>query len=158
VEYQEWPFQGFLKRTRIGDKATTYNLEFKLKCILERCNLPIDPEALDISTNSETFVKAAISHEPIAYSKVHLVGLRPRAKRALWTLRGCDGSPYEGDGWPPMLPSPTRLRELSRCTTLRNPKSSIGRSKGANQLTFSSNWSILESTMSLSRVADSNQE
>jgi hypothetical protein len=29
AEYQEWPFHGFLKRTRIGDDIT-YNLEFKL--------------------------------------------------------------------------------------------------------------------------------
>lgn len=35
AEYQERPFQGFLKRTRIrADK--TYNLEFRLPCILER--------------------------------------------------------------------------------------------------------------------------
>ena len=29
AEYQEWPFQGCLKRTKIGDDVT-YNLEFKL--------------------------------------------------------------------------------------------------------------------------------
>jgi len=29
AEYQEWPFHGFLERTRIGD-GITYNLEFKL--------------------------------------------------------------------------------------------------------------------------------
>jgi hypothetical protein len=45
AEYQEWPFQGFLKRTRIGNE-TTYNLEFKLPCVLERLNLPIPGEAL----------------------------------------------------------------------------------------------------------------
>jgi hypothetical protein len=28
AEYQEWPFQGFLKRTKIGNE-TTYNLEFQ---------------------------------------------------------------------------------------------------------------------------------
>jgi hypothetical protein len=40
AEYQEWPFQGFLKRTRIGND-TTYHLEFKLPCISERLDLPI---------------------------------------------------------------------------------------------------------------------
>lgn len=47
AEYPEWPFQGFLKRTRIGDDVT-YNLEFKLPSISERLHLPIHPEALDI--------------------------------------------------------------------------------------------------------------
>jgi hypothetical protein len=32
AEYQEWPFQGFLKRTNIGDDVT-YNLKFKLPSI-----------------------------------------------------------------------------------------------------------------------------
>jgi hypothetical protein len=35
------PFQGFLKRTRIGND-TTYNLEFKLPCISERLELSIE--------------------------------------------------------------------------------------------------------------------
>ncbi|KAH8744635.1 hypothetical protein BGZ57DRAFT_718339, partial [Hyaloscypha finlandica] len=40
AEYQEWPFQGFLKYTRIGDDVT-YNLEFKLPSISEHLHLPI---------------------------------------------------------------------------------------------------------------------
>jgi len=46
-EYQEWPFQVFLKRTKIGDDVT-YNLEFKLPSISEHLHLPINPAALDI--------------------------------------------------------------------------------------------------------------
>jgi hypothetical protein len=42
AEYQEWPFEGFLKRTRIGNE-TTYNLEFKLPCLPKLLSLPIEP-------------------------------------------------------------------------------------------------------------------
>ena len=45
ADYQEWPFQGFLKRVRIGNE-TTYNLEFKLPCISERFDLPISDKYL----------------------------------------------------------------------------------------------------------------
>lgn len=41
AEYQEWPFQGFLKRTRIGNEIT-YNLEFKLPCLSKLLSLPIE--------------------------------------------------------------------------------------------------------------------
>ena len=34
AEYQEWPLQGFLKRTRIGNQ-TRYNLEFQLPHVPE---------------------------------------------------------------------------------------------------------------------------
>jgi hypothetical protein len=51
AEYQEWPFQGFLKRTRIGDNVT-YNLEFKLPSISEHFHLPIDSKALDTNHNA----------------------------------------------------------------------------------------------------------
>ncbi|KAI9857987.1 MAG: hypothetical protein M1813_007957 [Trichoglossum hirsutum] len=62
AEYQEWPFQGILKRTKIGNE-TTYNLEFKLPCITGRLNLPINPEVLDIRSSREAPAKAAILHE-----------------------------------------------------------------------------------------------
>jgi hypothetical protein len=45
AEFQEWPFQVFFKRTRIGNE-TTYNLEFKLPCISERLNLLVFGKAL----------------------------------------------------------------------------------------------------------------
>jgi len=58
AEYQEWPFQGFLKRTKIGDDVT-YNLEFKLPWISEHLHLPINPAALDIN------------YDAAAHSKIH---------------------------------------------------------------------------------------
>jgi hypothetical protein len=58
AEYQEWPFQGFLKRIRTGDDVT-YNLEFKLPSISEHLHLPIDPAALDIN------------HDAAVHSKIH---------------------------------------------------------------------------------------
>jgi hypothetical protein len=50
AEYQEWPFQGFLKRTRIGTE-TIYNLEFRLPSVSECLNLPI--ESCDDGSNEE---------------------------------------------------------------------------------------------------------
>ena len=47
AEYQEWSFQGFLKRTKIGDNIT-YNLEFKLPSVTEYLHLPISPETFGI--------------------------------------------------------------------------------------------------------------
>jgi hypothetical protein len=70
AEYQEWPFQGFLKRTRIGDNVT-YNLEFKLPSISEHFYLPIHPKALDIN------------HDAAAHSKIHQAPLKP--KKSKWT-------------------------------------------------------------------------
>jgi len=84
AEYREWPFQGFLKRTRIRNKMT-YNLEFQLPCISERLNLPIDPEAFGISTNSEMSVKATPPHDVVAHSKVHLASVWRQIKRVRWT-------------------------------------------------------------------------
>jgi hypothetical protein len=52
AEYQEWSFQGFLKRIRIGDDVT-YNLEFKLPSISEHLQLPIDPHALGASVSEK---------------------------------------------------------------------------------------------------------
>jgi hypothetical protein len=82
AEYQEWPFQGFLKRTTIGNE-TTYNLEFKLPRILERLNLPISPEALGIGSSTKTLAEAANSH--VTHSKIHSTLLRPQIKRPRWT-------------------------------------------------------------------------
>jgi hypothetical protein len=53
AEYQEWPFQGFLKRIRIRDDVT-YNLEFKLPSISEHLHLLIGLKALDTNHNAAT--------------------------------------------------------------------------------------------------------
>jgi hypothetical protein len=83
AEYQEWPFQGLLKRTRIGDDVT-YNLEFKLPSI--------DPKALDICSGRETPARvpthheaAPIRHEAATHSKIYPAALQPQIKRAPWT-------------------------------------------------------------------------
>jgi hypothetical protein len=73
-----------LKRTKVGNE-TTYNLEFKLPCISEHLNLPIDPEVLDMSTNSERSAEAGIPHNAVAYSKVHFAAVRSQIKRVRWT-------------------------------------------------------------------------
>jgi hypothetical protein len=80
AEYQEWPFQGFLKRTKIGNE-TTYNLEFKLPCISKDLNLLSNPKALDICSSKEALAKAAIPHKTIAHSKMYPIALQPQIKR-----------------------------------------------------------------------------
>jgi hypothetical protein len=72
AEYQEWPFQGFLKRTKIGDDVM-YNLEFKLPSISGHLGVPIHPEALDINHNTAT------------HSKVHQAPLKPKKSKVAWT-------------------------------------------------------------------------
>ena len=68
AEYQEWPFQGFLKRIRIGDDVT-YNLEFKLPSISEYLHLPINPGALDFN------------HNAAVHSKTHQAPLKPKKNK-----------------------------------------------------------------------------
>jgi hypothetical protein len=58
TEYQEWSFQGFLKRIKIRDNVT-YNLEFKLLSISEYFYLPINAVTLDII------------HDAILYSRIY---------------------------------------------------------------------------------------
>jgi len=84
AEYQEWPFQGFLKRIRIGDDVT-FNLEFKLPSISEHLHLPIDPKALDICSSKEAPAKVPTHHEAAAHSKTRQAPLKPRKGRAKWT-------------------------------------------------------------------------
>jgi hypothetical protein len=71
AKYQEWPFQGFLKRIKIGDDVT-YNLEFKLPSISEHLRLPINPNALDIN------------HDTAEHSKIHQAPLKPKKSRVSW--------------------------------------------------------------------------
>jgi hypothetical protein len=71
--YQEWPFQGFLKRTRIGNE-TTYNLEFKLPRMSELLSLPIETfDDKDVPTTPATRPKAP-------YPKVSTATSRPRTR------------------------------------------------------------------------------
>jgi len=72
AEYQEWPFQGFLKRTKIGDDVT-YNLEFKLPSISEHLHLPINPAVLDINRDAA------------AHSKIHQAPSKPKKSKVPWT-------------------------------------------------------------------------
>ena len=83
AEYQEWPFQGFLKRTRIGNE-TTYNLEFQLSHILEHLHLPVLSEALGMRSK-ETPAEATTPHNTGTHSKVYLAKVRPQIKRVRWT-------------------------------------------------------------------------
>jgi hypothetical protein len=80
AKYQEWPFQGFLKRTK-NRNDTMYNLEFKLSCISEALNLLINLEVLDICSNMETSSKVAMPLKASAHSKTYSTGLRPQIKR-----------------------------------------------------------------------------
>ncbi|TVY65586.1 hypothetical protein LSUE1_G006242 [Lachnellula suecica] len=67
TEYREWPFQGFLKSTRLGDDVM-YNLEFKLSSISEYFYLPIDPNALDIN------------HDIVEHSQIHQAPLKTKKR------------------------------------------------------------------------------
>jgi hypothetical protein len=83
AKYQEWPFQGFLKRTRIGDDVT-YNLEFKLLSISEHLHLPIDSKALDICSSKEALSKASTHHDAAAHSKIYQAPLKPKKSKVSW--------------------------------------------------------------------------
>jgi hypothetical protein len=80
AEYQEWPFQGFLKRIRIGD-TVTYNLKFKLLLISEQLHLPVYPKALDICSSKKALAKVLTYHKAVAHSKIHHALLQPKKKR-----------------------------------------------------------------------------
>ncbi|PMD15355.1 hypothetical protein NA56DRAFT_582249 [Hyaloscypha hepaticicola] len=81
AEYQEWPFQGFLKRTKIGNKTTIYNLEFQLPHVQEQ----LYSEALGMRSDKETSTEAATPHDASAHPKIHPAVVRPRMKRVRWT-------------------------------------------------------------------------
>lgn len=83
AEYQEWPFQGFLKRTRIGNDIT-YNLEFKLPSISKRLQLSINSKALDIYSSKEALANASTHHDTAVYSKVHQALLKPKKSKVSW--------------------------------------------------------------------------
>jgi hypothetical protein len=79
AEYQEWPFQGFLKRTKIGNK-TTYNLEFQLPRVPEH----LHSEALGMRSDKETSAEATTPHDASAHSKMYPAAGR-QIKRVRWT-------------------------------------------------------------------------
>jgi len=80
AEYQEWPFQGFLKRTKIGNK-TIYNLEFQLPPVQEQ----LHSEPSGMRSDKETSAEAATPHDASAHSKMRPAAVRPRIKRVPWT-------------------------------------------------------------------------
>jgi len=84
AEYQEWPFQGFLKRTIIGNEIM-YNLEFQLPHLPERLCIPVHSEALGVGLSKETSTKASSPHKTAAHSKVQRTTLQARRKRVPWT-------------------------------------------------------------------------
>jgi hypothetical protein len=85
TEYYKWPFQGFLKRIRIGDNVT-YNLEFKLPSISEQLHFPIDPQALDIFPNQKAPAKVPTNHDAATHSKIHQSPLQPKKRKHVkWT-------------------------------------------------------------------------
>jgi hypothetical protein len=84
AEYQEWPFQGFFKRTRIGDDVT-YNLAFKLPTTSEHLHLLINPEALDICSSKEAPAKVPTHHDAAAHSKIYQAPLKLKKSKVPWT-------------------------------------------------------------------------
>lgn len=75
-EYQEWPFQGFLKRSNIGNEIT-YNLQFRLQHIPEHLHLHVLSRALNTdSTHNSTSI-----HHDNLQSKTPL---QVRRKRVSW--------------------------------------------------------------------------
>ena len=68
AEYREWPLQGFLKRTIIGNE-TTYSLQFNSTHIPEHLELSILFNALGMGSSRETAVWSPVSHSAVAYNK-----------------------------------------------------------------------------------------
>jgi hypothetical protein len=79
AEHQEWPFQGFLKRTRIGTEIM-YNLEFKLPCISERLHLPVSVEALGTACTQDMPPTPIARHQVPSQSKICTLPLGPRTR------------------------------------------------------------------------------
>lgn len=82
AEYEEWPFHGFLKSTRIGPN-TTFNLEFHLVDVPEHLELPAPFKLL--CNNHQLSTQFRIPHSTITHSKTRNLKLVPPRKRAPWT-------------------------------------------------------------------------
>jgi hypothetical protein len=118
AEYLEWPFQGSLKRTRIGDDVT-YNLEFKLPSISEHLHLPIDPNALDINDDAA------------AHSQIHQAPLKPKKSKVSWIEDDIKLAQMwnEGRSWEYIFAELPHRSEGSirvRCSTKFKKRSRIG--------------------------------
>ena len=85
TEYQEWPFQGFLK-SAIIENEITYNLEFKLPRILEHPNIPVPSNLLSAGLSKEIYTKALSPHITAAHSKVRPAISHAKKKRVPWSL------------------------------------------------------------------------
>jgi hypothetical protein len=83
AEYNEWPFQGFLKRTTIGHKKT-YNLEFTLPPISETVGQLADFEASNICCSRETISNSSNSHEAATHPQIQHVPVEDHDK---WVVR-----------------------------------------------------------------------
>jgi hypothetical protein len=84
AEYQEWPFQGFLKRTKIGDK-TIYDLGFQLPDVPEQLQLLILSKALGMRSDKEASAEPTALHDAGVHSKMHPAAARRPIKRVRWT-------------------------------------------------------------------------
>lgn len=84
AEYCKWPFQGFLKRTRIGNE-TIYNLEFQLPCISEHLRLPISAEAFGTGPRQEVSAEPTARGKTSPHCKVHTAASPSQKKRTPWT-------------------------------------------------------------------------
>jgi hypothetical protein len=122
AEYQEWPFQGFLKRVKIGNE-TTYNLEFKLPSISEHLHLPTDPNALDIN------------HDATEHSQIHQGPLKPKKSKVSWVEDDIKLAQMwnEGRSWEYIftkLPHRSKGSIRVRCSTKfqKRPRTGAGRS------------------------------
>ncbi|KAJ8063448.1 hypothetical protein OCU04_008664 [Sclerotinia nivalis] len=80
AEYQEWPFKGFLNRTKIGDE-TTYNLEFQLQHVPKHLHYPVLSEVLN-RTSTETLTPYNTLH-----SKIQPTKLPVKRKRIPWKAK-----------------------------------------------------------------------
>jgi hypothetical protein len=128
ADYQEWPFQGFLKRMRIG-RDTTYNLEFSLPDLpdLLRSSIGLqisNPASVRESVQSSVSPRlcASYANNAATHSRMRPAASQREIKRALWTpkedakLRKMQRDGYSWDDIHAALP---------------------GRSKGAIQVRYS---------------------
>ncbi|KAF2185453.1 hypothetical protein K469DRAFT_442261, partial [Zopfia rhizophila CBS 207.26] len=84
AEYQEWPFQGFLKCTTISNEII-YNMVFKLPRVSGCVSLPINPTALGIPSDGKTSTSPATIHEAQSQPKTLSTTKEAEPKRGKWT-------------------------------------------------------------------------
>ncbi|KAF2174929.1 hypothetical protein K469DRAFT_612754 [Zopfia rhizophila CBS 207.26] len=84
AEYQEWPFQGFLKCTTIGNEIT-YNVVFKLPRVSGCVSLPINTVALGIPSDGKTSTSRATVHGARSQPKTLSTTKEAEPKGGKWT-------------------------------------------------------------------------